>query len=645
MCGITGFIRFGKDSKYSSKDVIDLMTNELSHRGPDSQGIWVSEDNKVALGHRRLSIIELTEKGAQPMKSISGRFTIVFNGEIYNHKSIREKLSRDLKVNYWRGNSDTETLLSAIENFGIEKTLSLINGMFAFAIFDKLKNTLIIARDRFGEKPIYFGNLNNDIVFSSEITPIKSNNNWHLEIEKESVPLYLQFGYIPAPMSIYKNLYKLLPGNYVSIDINNGFISEQKEYWSILNIYNNENKITNNVNINEIINSTEEKIKDSISLRMLSDVPIGAFLSGGIDSSLISCLMQSISSSKIKTFTIGFDVAGYNEADIAKQVANLLGTEHTELYLDSNDALSVIPSLSKIWDEPFGDSSQIPTLLLSRMAVEHVKVCLSGDGADEIFCGYNRYCKGYSIYKKLSLMPRFIRELISNIILYIPSRKIDSILSSIKSISRIPVLEERLYKLNKVLNIKNQYDFYLYLCSIFNQPNKLMNFDTNNEYKYFYHENWPAHSNFRELMMIMDTLTYLPGDILTKVDRASMSQSLECRAPYLDHHLVEWAWKLPFKYKYCSGKNKWILRKILEKYIPNKIINRPKMGFGVPIDRWLKGPLKTWAGDLLTKETIEKHNILDSNMVNNCFNQYINEGKGMHHKIWSILMFQSWINE
>ena len=639
MCGFVGYINLGKDF---DKDVLQSMALTINHRGPDNMGIWF--DKKVGLGiaHNRLSIIDTSHNGNQPMKSIDGRYVIAFNGEIYNHKDLRLDLIKNNNWDYgWRGSSDTETLVTCLQILGIDKTIKKLNGMFALAIFDRENNYLTLIRDRFGEKPVYYYLKDNLFIFGSELKALRKYPYLPSEVDKKSLPLFLRYGYVPSPFSIYKNIFKLEPSSQITINLENCSIVEKKCYWNF------KKKAVSYINKRSTLQKPDylnfkEKFHTAVKLRMESDVPLGAFLSGGIDSSAVVATMQSLSSKPINTFTIGFDEREYSETVNARKISNLLGTNHTELIINPDEVSKIIPELPEIWDEPFADSSQIPTLLVSRLARKSVKVVLSGDGGDEIFCGYNRYAKGYDIQKIINKIPSNLKPIFKKL-LQLSSLDVTKNLFGHSYLNkRIPNFNSSLYKLINIFDLNNDESFYKSLISIIQNPESLL--FLKEEHKFILNKNelWPKVDNFREQMMILDSLTYLPDDILTKVDRASMSCSLEARTPFLDHTLVEWAWSQPFQLKLNAGKTKWCIKELLKEYLPTKFLNSPKRGFSIPIELWLKGPLKEWAYDMLCPEKIKKEGIFNYEEVYKIFKNINNLSSNSSRELWNILMFQAW---
>ena len=642
MCGIAGI----HSQKYDTMKLVDGMCQALRHRGPNASGQWQNLSSKIALGHTRLAIQDLSDQGSQPMCSQCKRYVIVFNGEIYNHLKLRSMLS----VHSWRGFSDTETLLAAISKWGINETLQKLTGMFAFALWDQKLNKLYLCRDRAGEKPVYWGILDDSFVFASELKALKTISNLKFEIDRNALALYLKYAYVPAPCSIYKNIYKLEPGSLLTADLKNDQVAfdnvKLEKYWVQSKIAIEGDQQPINFDEKTAIKKVESTLLESVEGQLLSDVPVGAFLSGGIDSSLVVSLMQSISNKPVKTFTIGYNESEYNEANYSKAVAKHLKTDHREKLVTVDDVISLIPKVPNIFCEPFADSSQLPTLLVSEFARQSVTVALTGDGADELFGGYNRHTGISGVLKPLMALPFPLRMALSHSIkLFSPSS-----LDKMYKYARKPLggalsyslAGEKLHKLSNVITAKDYTDYYFRTCQINQNIDSLLEFD----YQAHEENDDILFENFRQVenyVMSMDFDTYLNGDILTKVDRSSMAYSLETRAPFLDHQLIDLARRIPIQYKVRRGHGKIILRKILSKYVPNDLIDRPKMGFGVPIGSWLRGPLRPWAEELLDENLIRKDGYLCVDKVKQMWLQHISGKRNWQHQLWTILMFQAWL--
>jgi asparagine synthase (glutamine-hydrolysing) len=637
MCGIVGFWDLKQRSTQEQlHSTITNMRDTLTHRGPDGSGNWVDAVADVAFGHRRLAILDLTDHGQQPMRSASCRYVITYNGEIYNHQEIKQELAA---ANYnieWQGHSDTEVILAAFEAWGVDAAVQKFVGMFAIALWDSQEKLLYLIRDRIGEKPLYYGWINDYLLFGSELKSLKEHPAWQQNINKDAVGLLLQYNCIPAPHTIYEDIYKLQPGHMLVI--NKDKHVKEFEYWQLKNIINDLSSKRVYVDPNNAVDALEAKLKEAVRLQMLADVPVGAFLSGGIDSSTIAALMQAQSSKSVKTFTIGFDDPAYNEAEHAKAIAKHLGTQHTELYLSPQQTLNIIPNLSNFYDEPFSDSSQLPTYIISKLTREHVTVSLSGDGGDELFAGYNRYTWAPNIWNKIAYLPRNLRVLLSKMLLVLTPAQWNKIFTCFGILSQ-PILGQRnpgdkLHKLASLLDSASVYDIYRKLLMHWDiaQEDLLLKpllADLNG-------------SSVVENMMYIDTKRYLPDDILVKVDRAAMAVGLETRIPFLDHRVVEFAWSLPLDLKIRNGQSKWILRQVLNKHVPVELYDRPKMGFSVPIDQWLRGPLHEWAQDLLTEPMLAKHGLLNSKEIRTKWREHLSGARNWQYHLWDVLIFQSW---
>lgn len=631
MCGIAGIVF---ESSRDRLNDIEAMTLALQLRGPDDHGTWMNRNSGVGLGFQRLSIIDLSQAGHQPMQSNSNRFVIVFNGEIYNFKEIAAELLHHGWV--FRGHSDTEVLLASIETWGLEKSLEKFNGMFAFALWDNQDEILYLARDRFGEKPLYWGWSGNSLIFASELKALKQYRSITLEIDRRSLNLFMRYSYIPAPYTIYKNIEKVEPGHYLQINRNKKV--KKTAYWSATNTANKSIRRGLKVNESESLDLLENALKKSIALRSIADVPLGTFLSGGIDSSLVTALMQANSHKPIHTFTIGFREQKFNEAPHAMAIANHLGTHHTELYVTNREAQDVIPKLPHLYDEPFADSSQIPTYLVSQLARQSVTVCLSGDGGDELFGGYNRYTWGAPLYESAHNLPSFFRNSVAHLLNGIHNRFPSSVNSS--------VLRKKIRKASEALSAADSLPhFYKSLTSVIKNPNNLV-LEGGEGYPIKpIEEIIQRKGDSAAWMMIADVLTYLPGDILTKLDRATMGNSLEARAPFLDPDLFELAWTLAPHMKIQGKKGKIALRKVLYKYVPEHLFERSKTGFGIPIGEWLLGPLKEWAEELLSESRIKEQGYLNVHQVKEYWAEHCSKKRDRTHEIWNILMFQAWLQE
>jgi asparagine synthase (glutamine-hydrolysing) len=641
MCGMVGY--WDRERK-ANINTIQMMSKKLQHRGPDGSGVWLNSSSTLALAHRRLSIIDLTEAGHQPMLSSCGKFVLVFNGEIYNHLELRRDLENENVGITWHGHSDTETLLISLQFWGVEKTLKKLNGMFAFALWNDSEQKLFLARDRMGEKPLYYGNNNNCFFFGSELKSFKPHPGWKGEVDRNALALFMRYSVVPSPWSIYQGISKLPPAHFVIISDNGTSISKPRCYWNLSNIAE-ENSGSARGGVKDLTDELDTLLNNAVSSRMASDVPLGAFLSGGLDSTIVAALMQKHSSKPIKTFTIGFNERGYNEATHAKDVAQYLGTDHTELYVGPKEAMNVISNIGSIWDEPFADSSQIPTLLVSQLAKQHVTVSLSGDGGDELFCGYNRYTKGYQIWERLKVLPLPIRRVIARLIDIFPTAPLEYLIHFLPMKYQVPHLTNGLSKLADVMRQESDLQYYQSLVSHWKNPQKVVLNSVEPKTLFNNPDKLPNLDDFREQMMFIDSVSYLPDDILTKVDRASMFVSLEARVPLLDHRIVEFAQKIPISLKYQNGEGKWLLREVLNRYVPKKLMDRPKMGFGIPIDEWLKKDLREWAEELLSEKRLREEGFFDYKVIRKMWNDYVNGKLQSHYYLWDVLMFQAWLDE
>lgn len=624
MCGIAGFCNFHGSVKMQEEN-LEKMKQRMLHRGPDAGGSYISEDGKVALGHRRLSIVDLSEAGLQPMKSHSGRYVMVYNGEIYNYKKLSQKLLKEKKVDRFRGTSDSEVILEAFEAYGVEETIAQCKGMFAIALYDTKEQKLYLLRDRIGEKPLYYGFMGDTFVFASDVACIAALDGFQNPIHKDVLGIYFIHGYIPAPYSIYENIYKLEPGCILEIKspFNKYNIST---YWSIKEVAQHGQEHLFKGTYEEAVDELERLLKASIQDQMMADVPVGAFLSAGIDSSTVVALMQSLHPDKVKTFTIGMEDEKYNEAVYAKEIAAHLGTEHTELYITEEDARGVIPKIPFIFGEPFADSSQIPTYLVSRMTRQHVTVSLSGDGGDELFCGYNSYASVDRIWGKMKNVPYGIRKLASELVLHSPL--------SNKEIYRVK---------GTLLGARGASD--LYRLSMEREPLIKDITLSRKEIPYKYTEYDPGFlKETNHNIMLMDMLMYHPDDILVKVDRTAMAVSLETRVPMLDKDVVEFAWTLPVEFERQNGVGKRILRDVLYRYVPKEMMERPKKGFSIPIQKWLKEKeLREWAENLIDRKTLCQQGILNPDVVWKMWTDFIEKDE-WRIQIWYVLIFQEWMS-
>jgi asparagine synthase (glutamine-hydrolysing) len=640
MCGIAGFVDLSCGTPADRLvATVRRMAHSLRHRGPDDEGAWIEAEAGVALGHRRLSILDLSPAGHQPMESKNGRYVLSYNGEVYNFSELRSELEGKGVV--FRSDCDTEVIVEAIATWGITATLPRLIGMFAFSLWDRETRTLTLVRDRMGIKPLYWAHQENLFLFASELKAFYAHPGFRAEVNRDSLTSFLRHNYIPAPHSIYRDTFKLMPGTMLTLRL--GGKPELSTWWNLREIAGKALQARPEWEEAEALDALDTLLKDAVKRRMVADVPIGAFLSGGIDSSTITALMQAQSERPIRTFTIGFHEEAYNEAKHAKKVAEHLGTEHTELYVEPRDALDVIPKLPLIYDEPFADSSQIPTFLVSELTRNHVTVALSGDGGDELFAGYNRYFWAEAVWRKLQLLPKPARGGMAMVLRAFPPAHWDRIFGIVPSRLRPRLAGDKLHKLADLFALSDRDALYRQLLTHWDAPASLVHggkeptgilWDTDlvNEF-----------SDFTERMQFLDSVTYLPDDILTKVDRASMQVGLEARVPLLDHRVVEFVWRLPGIMKVRKGKGKWLLRQILDRYVPKALIERPKMGFGVPIDSWLRGPLRDWGETLLAERRLREEGFFKPEPIRKKWQEHLSGKRNWQYPLWDVLMFQAWL--
>jgi asparagine synthase (glutamine-hydrolysing) len=657
MCGIIGFIE-GTVGSIDYQNVLRRMSDTLIHRGPDDGGYWYDAEQRFGVGHRRLAIVDLSPAGHQPMVSISGRYVIALNGEVYNHLALRAELESipssplfsSREILEWKGHSDTETLLAGFEAWGIEATLKKIVGMFAIALWDRKEKVLTLARDRMGEKPLYYGFQNRTFIFGSELKALKVHPDFLGEIDRDVICLYLRHCYIPAPYSIYKGIKKLLPGTYLQLQFAHEFsvlkAIEPKAYWDLSEIVAKGQATRFEGGDEDAIVALDAQLRQSIGLQMMADVPLGAFLSGGVDSSTVVALMQAQSMRPVKTFSIGFDEAGFNEAEYAKAVAQQLGTEHTDLYVSSAEAMQVIPLLGRMYDEPFADSSQIPTYLVSKMAKQHVTVALSGDAGDELFSGYNHYMLADS-WQRIEYIPFGVRKLLGRSISSVSQANWKAFFHKASNLIQVPEnMSERISNLSmRLMNVDGVNALYHDISSQIDCPEKIVIGAKEPTTRLTEMGGNVLFSDVKNQMMYIDSMMYLPDDILVKVDRAAMANSLETRVPLLDHRLVELAWRLPMSMKMREGKTKWILRQVLYRYVPQHLIERPKAGFSIPLGDWLRGPLREWAEVLLNMSRLKQEGYFDAIYIREKWQAYLGGTDTYKLFLWNVLMFQVWLEE
>ncbi|WP_455153276.1 asparagine synthase (glutamine-hydrolyzing) [Bradyrhizobium cenepequi] len=639
MCGIAGFVADpgNRTSVDQLRSIARAMDFSLEHRGPDDCGIWIDADAGVTLVHRRLSIVDLSPAGHQPMHSSDGRFVIIYNGEVYSHLSIRAEI--EATGHRFQGHSDTEVILESFARYGIRETADRLIGMFAIAIWDKQKRSLTLLRDRLGIKPLYWAKIGGLFTFGSELKALRQHPGWTPRIKPEAVASFMRHNYIPAPHTIYQDVYKLEPGTVLTLDF--GREPQLEKFWDARRVAldGTRNPLVGDDAL--LIDQLEALLVDAVGKRMMADVPLGAFLSGGIDSSTVAALMKAANAGPVRTFSIGFEQAAFNEAPHAAAIARHLGTDHTELTVTSREALEVIPKLAEIFDEPFADSSQIPTYLVSAMTRKHVTVALSGDGGDELFSGYNRYQLTRRSWRTLSLAPALARKAFAAGLTSLSAERWNAIFKNFPDDCYPQLPGDKIYKFARVLGLNNADELYRRLVSHWDpgditpgiaEPHGVLWDET-------------VQTDFPDLldrMQFLDMVTYLPDDILTKVDRASMAVALEARVPLLDHRIVEMAWRLPHSVKIRRGVSKWLLRQVLYRHVPKDLVERPKMGFAVPLGEWLRGPLRQWAENLLSEKRLGETDFFEVAIVRRHWDQHLSGKHNWQYLLWDVLMFEAW---
>lgn len=640
MCGLAGFVET-KRPPDGRTERLRALTDCIAYRGPDDEGVWVDDAHGVGLGHRRLSILDLSAAGHQPMPSPSGRYVIVYNGEVYNFEAMRAELAPHGFA--FNGHSDTEVLLAGFEAWGIEATVQRSIGMFAFAVWDRSEQVLTLARDRFGVKPLAYGLHNGTFLFGSEIGSLRRHPDFRPDLDPTALTQYVRFSYVPSPRSIYRDTFKLRPGHLLTVRRSGtSFDLDERPYWSLAETVETLTPLDPSTPDRVVADRVEAMLHDAVGLRMISDVPIGAFLSGGVDSSVVVAMMKAQGTGPVKTFTIGFTDPRYDEAPHARGVAEHLKTDHHEFYVSPDDVLAVIPRLGRMYDEPFADSSQIPTYLVSELARRHVTVSLSGDGGDELFGGYNRYTAAPRLWNLLRRLPQSGRQAMASCACRVAAlrggRVVERVNGWLPSSVQVRTPAEKLFKIAGLVGARDEQDLYERLVSTWPDPERAVLNHGNPAVRRHY----PAGLLYAERMMFLDAVSYLPDDILVKVDRASMAVSLESREPLLDHRLAALAWSLPMNFKIRDGQTKWVLRQVLDRHVPCSLIERPKLGFGVPIGSMMRGPLRAWADDLLAEDRLRAEGVFDAALVRQRWHEHLAGTYNWEHALWNVLMFQQW---
>lgn len=640
MCGLAGFIAPGGSCRLDFEAIIRKMQTVLRHRGPDDSGCWLDDAHGVAIGFVRLAVLDLSQAGAQPMLSRSGRYVFSFNGEIYNHRELRQRLDEEFGPISWRGHSDGETMLECIDRWGFAEALQAATGMFAIAAWDRATAELLLGRDRFGEKPLYYGwqqrGGSPTFLYGSELKVLQCHPAFAAEVDRDSLAQYMRYGYVVAPRSIYAGIHKLQPGTWARVRIGEEIVVEA--YWSAREQAERGLKKPLDISEDEAVSELRRLLSQAIDRQRVADVPTGAFLSGGLDSSTVVSLMQSVSPVPVDTFTIGFEEAAFNEAGYASRIAAHLGTQHHELIVSARDALEVVPRLPQMYDEPLADNSQIPTYLLAALARQHVTVALSGDGGDELFAGYDRYVIATRLWAKVGWAPHPVRQALGKALQLVPKR----LLNRLGPRGRYSTFGDSAHRAADAIAARSAAEMSVRIGARWPAEGIVIG---GREPLSAYVEPPPWEGSAAEAMMLIDIETYMPDDILAKVDRASMAVALETRLPFLDHEVAEFAWQLPLHYKLRDGRGKWITRQLLRQFLPDDLIERPKMGFSMPVDSWLRGPLREWAEELLDERRIAAEGFFEPHAIARAWRLHKSGAANLRGALWSVLMFQAWLDD
>ena len=643
MCGIAGLLDVSRGTSAADLEAVALdMADTLHRRGPDDRGAWADPGAGVALASRRLAIVDLSPLGHQPMVSACGRFTVAYNGEVYNHRALRADLEG---AGYeFRSHSDTEVLLAAVCVWGLDGALARCNGMFAFALWDREARSLHLVRDRLGEKPLYYGRVGRRVVFGSELKALRAHPGFAPDVDRDALAVYLRLSYVPSPHTIYRGVHKLPPGTVLTLGPDLGpTLPAPRRYWSLANAVDEAVSHPFEGSAEDACEEVDGLLRDAVASRMQADVPLGAFLSGGVDSSTVVALMQAQSDRPVRTFTIAMPAAGFDESREARAVARHLGTDHTSVELTPSDALALVPRLPELYDEPFADPSQLPTLLVSQVARRDVTVALSGDGGDEVFAGYNRHVMGRRLWHPLERVPRPVRSAVGSALLRVPPSWWDRGAGRLPARATVRNAGDKLQKLGGLLGATSALERYRVFISQWPEPAGLVVGAKEPRTLLTDAAHWPPGLDATELMVFLDTAVSLPDDMLTKVDRASMGASLEARVPLLDHRVVELAWRLPLDMRIRGREGKWVLRRVLDRYVPRALVSRPKMGFDPPLGEWLRGPLREWAEGLLDERRLRSEGFIEPAPVRAAWDEHLSGRRNWDYRLWAVLMFEAWL--